>query len=69
MVLPMAQDQFESRFMLESVWFIAEMFENVYGDTHSKERSRPQDPMELQKKNLQLFWFLLFSKSLFLPWF
>lgn len=46
--------------MLESVWFTAEMFENVYGDTHSKEHSRPQYLMELQKKNLQLFWFVFF---------
>lgn len=69
MVLPLAQDQFERWFMLESVWSIAERFENVYGDIHSKEYSRPQYLMELQKKNVQLFWFVLFSESLFLTWF
>lgn len=46
--------------------FIAEKFENVYGYTYSKEHSRPQYLMELQKTNWQLFWFVLFSKSLFL---
>lgn len=47
MVLPLAQELFDRWFMLEIVWFIAERFENVYGDTQSKEQSRPQDLMEL----------------------